>query len=315
MTSAFQSDAFQSSAFQAGISLDELVIVYTTYPASVSTGANVIIPETIFEIESFESLVSTGANILPDDVEVEIEAFDSIVASGGGAVVPDVIFEYETYESLISTGANVLIPHAEIIRTFHEPVITIGANIFIPHTEFNVVFGGNVFKVITVKFGGEPVPVEHMEDAQKLDADAYVDLFQLILSDGVTKLHLKKDHDVTWQGDDYEGTGIKIDGVGKYADDETSRPRLSIINPEGVYSALIDQGYIDKATVVRYRVLKEHIEQDVAIYRRQQWKVSRVATLTKAIVVLELRDMMDGQTFLTPGRMFIPPDFPAVSLS
>lgn len=120
--------------------------------------------------------------------------------------------------------------------------------------------------------------------------------------------------EVDWQGNTYESTAIKIDGVGRYADDEVARPKLSLFNPEGVYSSLVDQGLLDAATVVRYRVLKYDVDNDRPVYRRQQWKVSRIATISSNAIVLELRDLMDGQIFSVPGRMFIPPDFPTVGI-
>ena len=200
--------------------------------------------------------------------------------------------------------------HATVTSTtkFHK-------NLYVPKGDFILRSGANRFGYSVIKFSGEPVPVEHMEDAQKLEADAYIDLFQIVLSDRTSKLYLKMNHDVTWQGNTYEGTGIKIDGVATYASEEVSRPKLSIFNPEGVYSALVDDGLLDGAKVIRYRVLKEDVDNDRPIYRAQQWKISRVSDLRVGAIVFELRDLMDGQTFMVPYRMFIPPDFPTVSIS
>ena len=184
-----------------------------------------------------------------------------------------------------------------------------------PTLELYLGSGMSVFILELIKFTGDPIPAAHMEDALKLDADGYVDLFQIILPNALGSIYIKLNKTVTWQGNTYEGTGVQIDGVGNYADDTVSRPKLVIFNPNGVYSYLLDQGLLDSATIVRYRVLKADIENDRAIYRRQQWKVSRIASVKSNYIGLELRDMLDGQNFLTPGRMFIPPDFPTVSLS
>jgi phage-related protein len=188
-------------------------------------------------------------------------------------------------------------------------------DIAIPFHTFTMTQGTTgVYQISTISWTGGDVPESHVEDAQKLEADAYVDLFQITLSDKSTKIYLKADNDVTWQGDLYEGTGIQLTGVASYSDGETSRPKLTIYNPEGVYSYIVDQGLLDNANIVRIRVLKEHLDADQPIDRRQQWRVSRVANLRKNAIALELRDMLDGQFFLTPGRMFIPPEFPQVSL-
>lgn len=188
-------------------------------------------------------------------------------------------------------------------------------DISVPYTTF--VFDpsqAGVYKLRTIKWTGVAAPLEHIEDSKNLDMEPYVDLFQIVLADRSSKVYMKANNTVTWQGDIYEGTGIKIEGVANYSDEEVSRPRLTLYNPDGVYSYLVDQGLLDNAAVIRTRVLKQHIDSDQPIYQRQQWRVSRVASVRKNMLSLELRDLLDGQYFLTPGRMFIPPEFPQVSL-
>ena len=166
-----------------------------------------------------------------------------------------------------------------------------------------------------INLNGLEIPDEHFADAFKLEAAAgYVDLFKIVLNDGLTSLYLKLNNDGPWQGNTYEGTGIKIDGVGKYSDDETSRPSLMIFNPSGIFSYPVNQGRLEGGSVMRYRVMREHFEGDVNVYRSQRWVIRRVASLKVGMLTLELRDLMDGQQFMVPGRMFIPPDFPSVSL-
>lgn len=167
-----------------------------------------------------------------------------------------------------------------------------------------------------ININGLEIPDTHFADAFKLEAaSGYVDLFKLVLNDGVTTLHLKLNNDGTWQGNDYEGTGIKLDGVSKYADDQTSRPSLIIFNPNGIFSYLVNQGVLEGATVTRYRVIRSDFEGDINVFRSQRWVVRRVASLKVGMLTLELRDLMDGQQFLVPGRMFMPPDFPSVGIS
>ncbi len=187
-------------------------------------------------------------------------------------------------------------------------------NISIPHTSFSAVGGADYYKATFVTIGQASYPTEHVADSKELDADAYVDLFQIILANNVGVLYLKQNLTTTWQGNSYEGTGIKLEGVASYADDEVARPKLSLFNPDGVFSYLVDQGALENAKVIRYRVMKEHIDSDLPVYRRQQWFVKRVASLRRGLIGLELRDMIDGQMFMVPGRMFIPPEFPVVSL-
>lgn len=164
--------------------------------------------------------------------------------------------------------------------------------------------------------GGEVpyVPLTHMQEANKLEADGVVELFQIVLVDNETTLYLKNNNDAVWQGNTYEGTAIGLDGVARSANDERSRPSLKIVNPQGIYSKLIDEGLMDGATVSRIRVLKTHLDDDIGIYTRQSWRVHRTVSMTNEYAIFELRDRLDGQFFQIPGRMFLPPEFGQVSL-
>lgn len=166
-----------------------------------------------------------------------------------------------------------------------------------------------------IDVNGQAVPAEHYSDAKKLEMDAKVDLFKITLNDEATILYMKRNSTVTWQGNEYYGTGAKISGVGNYADDQVSRPTLDIFNPASVYSSLVDQGLLENGSVARYRVLKEHLDADQNIFQKMIWRISRVASLRDGLISLELRGIADGPRLIMPPRMFIPPDFPAVSLS
>lgn len=219
-------------------------------------------------------------------------------------------FNYNAGSVVIGVGHTLF----EFIRGSNTYVGDPTSGIQIPCKAFTIYTSADTYKVSYVEFSGEPIPGQHIEDAQLLDADAYIDLFQITLSDRTTTLYFKMNTEATWQGNTYESNAIKIDGVGKYADDEVARPKLSLFNPEGVYSSLVDGGLLDAATIVRYRVLKYDVDNDRPIYRRQQWKVSRIASIVGNAIILELRDLMDGQIFSVPGRMFIPPEFPTVGI-
>lgn len=157
------------------------------------------------------------------------------------------------------------------------------------------------------------LPIEHQKDAQKLEADGYVELFEITLRPS-GMLYLKQNNDVTWQGRNWEGTAIKMSGVTQSADEKASRPRLQVVNPAGIFSPLVYQGKLNRATVSRYRVLREHLLADLNIYRRQTWMVTRPASLTGQYIVLELRETTDGPNFTVPARYYAPPDFPVVNL-
>lgn len=304
----------------------------------IAAGASVGSPSKQFILSGLNAAVYKGANILSP--YYSFDAVGAIPSIASIVNVPLYEFLLTSYVPSAATGRLVVAPnygfvldgldlsHAgewlvlrinvplkEFDLQEHTPVVASGSNFFIPTKEFTLIGGASYFKVNVIKFSGDPVPAAHFADALKLDADAYVELFEIILADKSTKIYLTLNHDKFWQGHTYEGTGVQMDGVAAYSDDQVSRPKMTIFNPEGVYSYLIDQGLLDGATVARIRLLKEHLDSDQPIYRKQQWKVSRVASVRNHTIGLELRDMFDGQMFITPGRMFIPPDFPMVSLN
>jgi lambda family phage minor tail protein L len=157
-------------------------------------------------------------------------------------------------------------------------------------------------------------PQSQLDDAQKLESDGMVELYEIQLQpSGV--LYLKNNNEVIYQGQTYEGTAIQIQGVIQSANDEVARPKLTVANTLGVFSSAVDRGELDKATVIRRRVLRDDLVNDRPYYIDNSWVVSRVLSLNKHAIVLELRGQMDGQFFLFPPRMFMPPEFPQVSLS
>lgn len=161
------------------------------------------------------------------------------------------------------------------------------------------------------------IPVEHIEENQKLvDGAGYADLFKIAMRSGVS-VFLKSDDDLTWNGDAYEGTAIKLSGVSQHADEKNSRPSLQILNPGNIFNPLIRDGELDRATVTRYRIRRSAgtvIDTTPATAQVHSWTVMRVASLENPFITLELRDHLDGHNFIVPARQFIPPEFPLVSL-
>ncbi|WP_353645772.1 hypothetical protein [Mesorhizobium sp. WSM2239] len=154
-----------------------------------------------------------------------------------------------------------------------------------------------------------------MADAQKLTADAHIDLFEIQLRTEPVTLRFTDSITRTWQGNLYEMFGIAISGEKRSAEDEESRPTLQVINPEGLFNSLVRQRLLDRATIIRRRVLLAHIEADVPIFQQRMWYVSRIADVTAGqSITMELRSMSEGPNVRLPARQFIPPDFPMVRL-
>lgn len=156
-------------------------------------------------------------------------------------------------------------------------------------------------------------PEEHVADAHKLTADAKVKLFHFILTNG-SHLYLKANNDATWQGHTWEGVGIKLGENSNSSGDDVSRPQLVIANPAGAFSYFIVSKAIDRATVLVLEVLKQHLENDQAVYKQKTWMVSRTVLVNRSSVTLELRNQLDGPNLIVPARSYMPPEFPTVSI-
>nr|DAT12551.1 MAG TPA: minor tail protein L [Caudoviricetes sp.] len=156
------------------------------------------------------------------------------------------------------------------------------------------------------------IPDTHKIENLKLEADAYVDLFQIDLYNKTT-LRLKAGDDIEWAGYLWEGYPIELSGH-ELDSEKLSRPTLRVVNPEGIFSSLFISGDIEKATLYRYRVLRQDLDNNREIYQRLKWIIWNVKSITKNYVELELRNPMDGNNFNVPARLFIQPDFPSVTL-
>lgn len=157
-------------------------------------------------------------------------------------------------------------------------------------------------------------PASHVVESQKLIAEGYVELFEFILNDN-THVYIKNNDTVTWQGFAYEGMPLKMTGVSANADEEQSRPTMVIFNPENMFGSFVANGVVEKATVIRRRVLRVDVLANNNIAEVRRWSVARVTSLTQQSITLELRNLIDGPNFIVPRRMYMPPDFPVVSLS
>lgn len=156
------------------------------------------------------------------------------------------------------------------------------------------------------------IPEEHREENLKLSANAYVDLFHIQLRNG-SNFYIKEGDSVEWNGNFWESLPISLSGYEINSDEKVSRPRLQIVNPEGVFSKIILDGDIDKAFIYRYRVLRRDIDLNRPVFQMLMWLIWVPTSITKNYVEFELRNPMDGNNFYVPARQYLPPEFPAVT--
>lgn len=166
-------------------------------------------------------------------------------------------------------------------------------------------------------YGTGPQAAEHFQQALSLTAAPYAELFSIHMrpiGQAEIKVFLSAVQTVTWRGYTWEGFQIALTDFKKDATGEVSRPRLTIANPQSIFSRYAHRRYLDGAEIRRYRVLKPHLDANVNSFIVNYWNASRVAQINGSIITLELRSSSDGQDFTVPGRAYMPPDFPSVSV-
>lgn len=159
------------------------------------------------------------------------------------------------------------------------------------------------------------VPQSHAEEALKLTADAEVDLFELNIPQTSAVFRFKNNDTVEWQGHVWEGIACQMGGESYSADGQEARPTISVVNPEGIFNEPVMDKLLYRAVLTRKRVLRQHLDANVNIFVQRMWFVERPKELISGqLVSLELRSMVEGPNFQIPARMYIPPEFPTVSL-
>lgn len=164
---------------------------------------------------------------------------------------------------------------------------------------------------------GDPTKVaDHVQEAVSLEAQGYAHLVSVRMSppgQPEVMYTLTPQKTVVWQGYTWENYGVGITEYKRDASGEVNRPKLTLFNPNGIFSAFVHNRWMDGAEVVRYRVLKNHLSANINSYLRHTWRVGKVVSLNKTMVVCELRGVLDWQFFVLPGRAYYPPEFPSVS--
>lgn len=158
------------------------------------------------------------------------------------------------------------------------------------------------------------IPQSIQDDAFNLDGAAQVFLFKLVLPD-LTLICLSPRGTYTWQGDVYEEIPCHMSQVSRNGDGEMSRPKFSVVNPQGMFTAAVNTRVLENSSLTRHRMMKTDLLADSPLALSETFRVSRIANVSKEVIVLELRGALDGSNFKLPTRSFHPPEFPHVKLS
>lgn len=157
------------------------------------------------------------------------------------------------------------------------------------------------------------VPTSIAESAQDLAPDAIVSLFRMTLSDG-TLIYFTPHKEKTWQGKIYSEIPCTFTQMEMDAQGRANRPKFTFVNPGGVFTSAIQQGKMNNAELMRYRLLKADLDANLNYAITEKFYVSKIMSLNKDMCVTELRDVFDGHMFKLPARAYYPPEFPHVKL-
>ena len=157
------------------------------------------------------------------------------------------------------------------------------------------------------------IPTGMDTTAQDLSPDAIVSLFRFDLSDG-TIIRFTAQQTVTWLGNVYSGIPCALTQMQQDATGKASRPKFTFVNPEGIFTSVIQGGLLDNASLTRIRLLRADLEANVNASVTDQLFVAKILSLNKDLCSVEMRDIFDGHTFKLPARSYRPPEFPHVKI-
>lgn len=159
----------------------------------------------------------------------------------------------------------------------------------------------------------QSVPPPIQDSAFSLSPGGLVSLFRLTLNTG-SIYRLCNEQEVSWQGHIYEALPCNLSGVQFEADGKANRPNFSFANPDGLFTAAIGQGLLDNAQLTRFVILRDDLLANNSFALEETMRIAQVMSVSKGLVVTQLRDVTDSQRYLLPARAFYPPEFPHVRL-
>lgn len=161
------------------------------------------------------------------------------------------------------------------------------------------------------------LPEQHIRDSHELIADARIDLFELTPTGGTGTLRFKDGNDAKWLGNDYTGVPLQVTGETQSADSGLAMPKLQIGQNNvdlSLFKALIFDGYLDNATIVRHTLLLDNLINNRNIRETNTYRVQMVESYSRTSISLRLATLSDSLGFQMPYRTYLPPAFPSVQL-
>ena len=161
------------------------------------------------------------------------------------------------------------------------------------------------------------IPIEQVQDAQSMSADAEIDLYELTPAGGGTLFCFKNDNEVEWQGNTYYGLPLQFSGESFNSEGSNSQPQLTIGQPDidlSAFKGLVYDDALDGAEIKKHTVLLAHVIGNQNIKRTRIYRVKRVVDYSASQIVLALAAFSPAGATKLPHRQYIPPAFPFVRI-
>ena len=158
------------------------------------------------------------------------------------------------------------------------------------------------------------LPAEHVTDGLKLNADGYVELFELNPISGGT-FRFKNDNPVTYRGNEYAGLPVSFTDMTMSAQGAPTQPRMTIgeVNRDlSIFKPLVADGLLEGATVTYTRILLAQLQANSPVRETRVFVIKKVQGYSRSQISIQLATASDGLRFTIPHRQILPPAFPAV---
>lgn len=146
-----------------------------------------------------------------------------------------------------------------------------------------------------------------------LEQSSLLKLIELKLTDG-SIIRLCDKYDIVYLGKTYRFLNFELSDLQEVSSNESIRPKLSIVNPNGVFSKLaisnkLEGGLVDIIRVEEGKILYG----DTSEVFVDRWKIYSIPEISQKIT-LQLRKLSDLKDEQIPPRKYSPPDFPTVKI-
>jgi hypothetical protein len=159
------------------------------------------------------------------------------------------------------------------------------------------------------------IPIEHIEDAHKLQADAEIYLYEITPAIGTGTIYFKADNTVTYRTKEYFGIPCEFTGNDKANTEGSVQPTL-VIGDEQIdllaLKPLIFDGSLDGGNVVRIRILLDDLINNRLVIESQSFRIKQIGEYSRSKIILELGALADSLNFTLPTRRYYSPEFPTV---